>query len=185
MRTLLELASIRKTNTDFSKKVDLAILVRNREGKEVALSWGEVFYRNPASVIVATAAVPVRPHHNCKACHSHDVYGSRLAQLHRKIRFPKLVINGDSFSDRSLEDISSVRVIDLRPKVMTKSQEKLCSSRFTVTGKIKKELGWHESLKFKDGLKKTVKWYLNNRDWVSFVKSGEYREWIDSNYTKR
>lgn len=140
LRTLLELASIRKTNTDFSKKVDLAILVRNREGKEVALSWGEIFYRNPASVIVATAAVPVKPHHNCKACHSHDVYGSRLAQLQRKIRFPKLVINGDSFSDRSLEDISSVRVIDLRPKVMTKRQEKLCSFRFTVTGKIKKEL---------------------------------------------
>ena len=51
--------------------------------------------------------------------------------------------------------------------------------------KIKKDLGWHQSLDFRDGLKKTVKWYLGNRDWVNSVKSGEYRAWIDSNYTKR
>ena len=51
--------------------------------------------------------------------------------------------------------------------------------------KIKKELGWHQSYRFKEGLRKTVKWYLDNRDWVKSVKTGEYKNWIESNYAKR
>jgi len=51
--------------------------------------------------------------------------------------------------------------------------------------KIKKELGWKQTVYFRDGLRKTVQWYLNNRDWVESVKTGEYRNWIESNYAKR
>ncbi len=51
--------------------------------------------------------------------------------------------------------------------------------------KLKKELGWKQSLDFSEGLRKTVDWYLDNREWVENVKSGEYRNWMEKNYTSR
>ena len=51
--------------------------------------------------------------------------------------------------------------------------------------KLKKELGWTQSLSFDDGLQKTVAWYFNNRFWVENIKSGDYLSWIDKNYNKR
>ena len=41
--------------------------------------------------------------------------------------------------------------------------------------KIKKDLGWEPSIKFEDGIEKTVKWYLSNELWLDNVKSGKYR----------
>ncbi len=51
--------------------------------------------------------------------------------------------------------------------------------------KIKSELGWKQSVTFDEGLKQTVRWYLENREWTSNIKSGEYLNWMDLNYTKR
>jgi len=51
--------------------------------------------------------------------------------------------------------------------------------------KIKKELGWTPRHNFEEALEKTVDWYLENMDWVNSVRSGEYRSWIDQNYSKR
>jgi precorrin-4 methylase len=140
LRTLLELASIEKEETAFKKKVDLAILVRNRQGKQVAISWGEVFYRNPGGIIVATSAVPIMPHHDCKACHKPEVYKSRLDQLHRKIGFPKLVVSHDTYADRSLDEITSIEIVDLHPEMPTKRMKELFSPQITVTGAVDKPL---------------------------------------------
>jgi dTDP-glucose 4,6-dehydratase len=52
-------------------------------------------------------------------------------------------------------------------------------------GKIHAELGWSPRESFESGLAKTVGWYLDNRDWVAQVKSGEYRRWIETNYGAR
>jgi dTDP-glucose 4,6-dehydratase len=38
---------------------------------------------------------------------------------------------------------------------------------------------------FETGLAKTVRWYLENEAWVSRVRSGAYREWIEKNYASR
>ncbi len=51
--------------------------------------------------------------------------------------------------------------------------------------KIKEELGWKQSVDFSQGLKLTVDWYLNNPEWIENVKSGEYKNWINKNYSKR
>ncbi len=51
--------------------------------------------------------------------------------------------------------------------------------------KIKKELGFAQTVDFTQGLEKTVDWYLHNTEWVSRVKSGEYRKWIETNYLQR
>lgn len=48
--------------------------------------------------------------------------------------------------------------------------------------KIRTELGWEPKESFETGLEKTVRWYLENREWVDRVKTGEYRAWIKRQY---
>jgi dTDP-glucose 4,6-dehydratase len=51
--------------------------------------------------------------------------------------------------------------------------------------KIKSELGWEPAEEFEEGLRKTVRWYLDHPDWVRDVRSGAYLEWINKNYAER
>jgi len=51
--------------------------------------------------------------------------------------------------------------------------------------KIASELGWKAKYNFEDGLKATVQWYLHNTSWIENVQSGDYRHWIQKNYTER
>lgn len=53
------------------------------------------------------------------------------------------------------------------------------------TKRIASELGWRPEVTFEDGLRKTVQWYLANRDWVDRVTSGEYRSYYDAVYAHR
>jgi precorrin-4 methylase/DMSO/TMAO reductase YedYZ molybdopterin-dependent catalytic subunit len=140
LKTLLDTAYIEKEESAFSKKTDLAVLVRGRDGKVVALSWGEIYYRNSDDIIVATSASPIMPHKNCASCHEPEVSKPYMDQFTRKIGFPKLVVAGDDYADRSIEDIVSIEVIDPRPKIPTASLKELFSPAFTVTGDVKKEI---------------------------------------------
>jgi len=49
--------------------------------------------------------------------------------------------------------------------------------------KIHKELGWKPSVTFKQGLEKTVDWFLQNKEWLSSVTSGEYQEYYNKMYS--
>jgi len=53
------------------------------------------------------------------------------------------------------------------------------------SSKIKKELHWQPQETFETGLRKTVKWYLNNQKWVDSIQTGEYKNWLNYNYTNR
>ena len=48
--------------------------------------------------------------------------------------------------------------------------------------KINKELGWKPSVTFEEGLSQTIDWYLNNRDWLDNVTSGNYQNYYDKQY---
>lgn len=50
------------------------------------------------------------------------------------------------------------------------------------SSKIERELGWRPAESFESGLRKTVRWYLENPSWIASVRSGEYREWIKTHY---
>ena len=50
------------------------------------------------------------------------------------------------------------------------------------SNKLKSELGWKPSLQFEEGIEKTVRWYLDNQDWMDNVTSGDYRRYYDSMY---
>lgn len=54
-----------------------------------------------------------------------------------------------------------------------------------ATGKIESELGWKPSESFETGMHKTVSWYLENQAWLDEVTSGQYRQWMDLNYSER
>jgi dTDP-glucose 4,6-dehydratase len=48
--------------------------------------------------------------------------------------------------------------------------------------KIKAELGWHPETSFEIGIKKTIKWYLDNSEWMKNVTSGEYQKYYEKMY---
>ncbi len=49
--------------------------------------------------------------------------------------------------------------------------------------KIERELGWRPLETFESGIRKTVRWYLENEEWVRDVTSGGYRKWIETHYS--
>jgi len=49
--------------------------------------------------------------------------------------------------------------------------------------KIERELGWRPRETFESGIRKTVKWYLGNEEWVRGVTTGSYRQWIETQYS--
>ena len=53
------------------------------------------------------------------------------------------------------------------------------------SSKLKRELGWEPSLQFEEGLEKTVRWYLENQDWLDNVTSGDYMNYYEQMYSQR
>lgn len=51
--------------------------------------------------------------------------------------------------------------------------------------KIKSELGWYPKTNFENGIKKTIQWYLNNKDWWLEIISGEYKNYYEEMYGER
>lgn len=51
--------------------------------------------------------------------------------------------------------------------------------------KLQKELGWEPSLQFEEGIEKTVRWYLDNQEWMDNVTSGDYEKYYEEMYEDR
>ena len=52
------------------------------------------------------------------------------------------------------------------------------------SSKLKDELGWQPSLQFEEGIEKTVTWYLDNKEWLENITSGDYQEYYRKIYNK-
>jgi len=52
-------------------------------------------------------------------------------------------------------------------------------------GRIMTELGWQPSVSFEEGINKTIDWYLQNKDWLANVVSGDYQKYYESMYQNR
>jgi hypothetical protein len=115
LRQVLELARLGKSAGAFRKPTDLAIAVRDRRGRSVLLSWGEVFYSDPGRFILATGWTPVRPHKACSRCHQPAEAQPRLEQLQRRVALPKLVPAGVIYGDRAMEPVAAIAVVEPRP----------------------------------------------------------------------
>lgn len=51
--------------------------------------------------------------------------------------------------------------------------------------KIKAEIGWYPETMFAEGIKKTIKWYLEHEDWMRNVTSGDYQKYYEDMYKNR
>ena len=89
-------------------------------------------------------------------------------------------------------------LIDIAAKKTGKNTEKIRSSityvkdrpghdrRYAIDcSKIKNQLGWKQTVKFEEGLERTVDWYFANQEWIENIRSGEYRNWLEKNYGER
>ena len=51
--------------------------------------------------------------------------------------------------------------------------------------KINKDVGWKPDTRFEDGIKRTVKWYLEHEEWMKNVTSGAYQKYYEDMYMNR
>ncbi len=138
LRDLLDLALVEKTETDFRKSIDLAILVRNNAGQMVTLSWGEVFYRNKEEIILATSAKPVFPGKGVDHFENKYEYHEMIKILNRTVSLPRLIVSPDFYADRSIEGVTEIEVYDLRPDVPGEKSPNPYSEDFVVNGSVRK-----------------------------------------------
>ena len=52
-------------------------------------------------------------------------------------------------------------------------------------GKIRRELGWEPEMRFDEGIRRTIRWYLDNRFWWEEIVSGEYQNYYQKMYGNR
>ena len=83
----------------------------------------------------------------------------------------KLLGNPEGYSDKLITFVTDRPGHDMRYAIDSR--------------KLQKELGWEPSLQFEEGIEKTVKWYLENKEWIDNVTSGEYEKYYDRMYGKR
>ncbi len=132
LSTLLGVAEIEKRETDFKKQVDVAVIVKSRTGKQITLSWGEIFYKYPDDVIVAISSSPIYPHKGVDHFADKAVYEEMMKTLNRDVGYPRLIVRGDLFSDRSIESVSEIVVVDVKPKVEGKKSPTVYSENFQI-----------------------------------------------------
>ena len=53
------------------------------------------------------------------------------------------------------------------------------------SSKLQRELGWEPSLQFEEGIEKTVRWYLDNQEWMDRITSGDYMKYYEDMYANR
>ena len=108
-------------------------------------------------------------------------------------------ITGDTYNIGGFNEWKNIDLIKVLIKVVDRflgrkegASEKLITYvkdraghdfRYAIdASKLKNELGWEPSLQFEEGIEKTVKWYLENKDWVNNVTSGEYQKYYKEMY---
>jgi len=53
------------------------------------------------------------------------------------------------------------------------------------SSKLRRELGWMPGVNFEDGIRRTIHWYQQHREWLEHARSGEYRRYYERHYTRR
>lgn len=53
------------------------------------------------------------------------------------------------------------------------------------SSKLRRELGWEPAFRFEEGIEQTVRWYLENREWMERITSGEYEHYYEQMYDNR
>ena len=119
-----------------------------------------------------------------------EIYNIGGFNEEKNINIVKLVIdilkeevtNNDEYKKILKTDISNINY-----DLITYVQDRLGHDmRYAIDpSKIVKDLGWYPETDFETGIRKTVKWYLENQEWVNEVVSGDYQKYYDRMYVNR
>lgn len=110
--------------------------------------------------------------------------------------------NGETYNIGGFNEWKNIDLIKVLCKVMDeklgrpegKSEELITyvkdraghDMRYAIdANKIMKELGWEPSLQFEEGIRKTVDWYMENKEWLDHVTSGDYQNYYKLHYDNR
>lgn len=110
--------------------------------------------------------------------------------------------NGDTYNIGGHNEWTNIDLIKLMCKILDRKlgreegeSEKLITYvkdraghdlRYAIDStKLQKELGWTPSLQFEEGLEKTIDWYLENREWMENITSGDYKTYYEEQYINR
>ena len=83
----------------------------------------------------------------------------------------RLLGNPEGYSDRLITFVTDRLGHDMRYAIDSR--------------KLQSELGWEPSLQFEEGIEKTVRWYLDNQDWMDDITSGDYERYYEDMYKNR
>ena len=83
----------------------------------------------------------------------------------------RLLGNPEGYSDELITYVTDRKGHDMRYAIDSR--------------KLQRELGWEPSLQFEEGIEKTVRWYLDNQEWMDHITSGEYEKYYESMYKNR
>ena len=101
---------------------------------------------------------------------------------------------GEVYNVGGHNEMANIDIVKLIVKELGKSEELITfvtdrkghDMRYAIDPtKIHEELGWLPETKFADGIKKTIQWYLDNRDWWEEIISGEYQNYYEKMYGDR
>jgi len=83
----------------------------------------------------------------------------------------RLLGNPEGYSDELITFVTDRKGHDMRYAIDSR--------------KLQSELGWEPSLQFEEGIEKTVRWYLDNQEWIDNITSGDYEKYYDTMYKGR
>ena len=101
---------------------------------------------------------------------------------------------GEIYNVGGHNEMANIDIVKLIVKKLGKSEDLITyvtdrkghDLRYAIDPtKISNELGWLPETKFKDGIEKTIDWYLNNKDWWEPIISGEYMNYYEKMYSNR
>ncbi len=101
---------------------------------------------------------------------------------------------GEVYNIGGHNEMKNIDIVKIICKALGKSEDLIVhvtdrkghDMRYAIDpAKIHSELGWLPETKFVDGIQKTIKWYLDNKDWWERIISGEYNNYYDKMYGDR
>ncbi len=102
--------------------------------------------------------------------------------------------NGQVYNLGGNSEKQNIEIVELLLEILNKphslikyvTDRKAHDRRYAIDfTKINKDLGWNPETDFKTGMSKTVNWYLENRNWLDNIISGEYQQYYELMYKNR
>jgi dTDP-glucose 4,6-dehydratase len=89
--------------------------------------------------------------------------------------------------NEAYKEVASTSLDNINENLITFVKDRLGhDKRYAIDPtKIKEEIGWEPTIMFEDGIIDTIKWYLENRDWLELLTSGDYKNYYEEMYLNR